>query len=78
MVDMVYRVCRKTYLEYQGLTYEVRRDDPNLIKVIKELGEESFGDFAHLKIVKVPSRLQYKIIDYDGYETVTEQFRTFN
>ena len=93
----------KTYLEYQGLTYEVRRDDkydeefiyllesdspfmyedikrddPNLIKVIKELGEESFGDFAHLKIVKVPSRLQYKIIDYDGYETVTEQFRTFN
>lgn len=56
----------------------IKRDDPLLVKVVKELGDKSFGEYSNLKVIKIPSKLKYKIIDYDGYEAVTEQFRVFN
>lgn len=51
---------------------ELKRDDPVLIKVVKELGEEANGDCAYLKIVEVPDYIQWEIHDYDGMESVEE------
>ena len=50
--------------------YEIDRADPVLIQVIKELGEEAYGDFSKLEIVDLPEGTYYRIDEYDGLESV--------
>ncbi len=53
------------------------REDPNLIAIIEEMGEESFGLFASLKIVEIPDDVEYEITEFDGLETIREKCRTW-
>lgn len=49
--------------------YEVARENPNLITVVEELGDEANGDYAELVVVEIPDGYEYKIDEYDGIET---------
>jgi hypothetical protein len=53
------------------------REDPDLIAIIEEIGEESFGMFASLKIVEIPDDVEYEITEFDGLETIREKCRTW-
>ena len=53
------------------------RADPDLIKVIKELGEKANGQCAKLEIVKIPADVDWEIDEYDGMETVREKSRSW-
>ena len=57
--------------------WEVKRDDPMLIRVIEELGDKASGKYADLKIVEIPDGVQWQIDEYDGNEWVAEQHRTW-
>ena len=51
--------------------YDIPRDDPNLVQVVEELGESSWGSRAQLKIVEIPDgALRYQILEYDGWESI--------
>jgi hypothetical protein len=52
---------------------DIERDDPILIEVIKELGAKANGMCAKLKIVKIPSNVDWEINEYDGLESVEEK-----
>lgn len=54
--------------EYYGgsYLYDIERDDPLLIQVVKELGEKANGCSAKLKIVTIC--FDYTIEEYDGIE----------
>ena len=54
------------------------RTDVDLIAVIEEMGEASFGWAADLKIVEVPDDVKWHIDEYDGREYVAEDHRTWN
>ena len=54
------------------------REHPLLIKVIKELGGKADGQCAELKIIKIPSEIEYEIKEYDGLEHVAEVHRTWD
>ena len=56
---------------------DIKRDDPDLVAVVKELGKKANGDCASLYIVKVPANVQWTIEEYDGSETVEEVHRSF-
>jgi hypothetical protein len=58
--------------------YDVPRDLPLLIQVIEELGEESFGDYAKLKIIEIHDDIEWQIEGYDGLEWVAEKHRTWS
>lgn len=49
------------------------REDPVLIEVIEELGNEASGSFGDLVIVEIPDDLDYVIDDYDGIETLHQR-----
>ena len=85
--DALYEVCKvrpvspDRFKEVNGLSlssYSVERDDPLLIQVIEELGEESWAKYAKLKIVEVPDDVQWEIDDYDGMESIHEVHRSWS
>ena len=49
---------------------DIERDDPFLVQVVEELGEESNGRCANLQIAVVPAGTLYRIDEYDGNESV--------
>lgn len=57
--------------KYKYILYDpaINRNDPYLIQVVEELGEEANGRYAKLKIVEYD--IDYEIDDYDGKETLS-------
>ena len=57
------------------ITTNIARDNPNLIKVVEELGLKASGKFAELKIVEIPNDADWEIDEYDGMESIHEKHR---
>lgn len=57
---------------------DISRDDPVLISILEELGEDSWGGHAKLKIVEIPDDVDWVIEEYDGIEWVAEAHRIWN
>lgn len=55
----------------------IERNNPNLIKVIEELGNKASGDCANIKIVEIPDDVEWVIEEYDGSEWISEIHRTW-
>lgn len=55
-----------------------KRDDPDLIAVIEELGVDVAGGWAsELAVVEIPDGVEWHIHEYDGNEHVAENHRTW-
>jgi hypothetical protein len=57
---------------------DIPRDDKNLIKVVKKLGEKANGSHAKLRIVQIPDGIQWEIEEYDGIEHVAEKHKVWS
>lgn len=57
---------------------EIDRDDPYLVKIVKELGMAANGPHANLKIVEIPGDVSWHIGEYDGNEWVAEDHRSWS
>ncbi len=57
---------------------DINRDDPYLVKVVRELGMGANGAHANLKIVELPGDVSWHIAEYDGNEWVAEDHRTWS
>ena len=57
--------------------YDMKRDDPDLIKTVEQLGKKANGSFAELSIVEIPDGTHYLIDDYDGIEHIAEEHMTW-
>ena len=55
----------------------LERNDPNLVKVVQELGKEADNAYSELKIVDIPAGVKWHICEYDGLEHVAEDHRTW-
>jgi hypothetical protein len=82
-VKALYRTATMDVIqpEYWEIDLDVRRDDPILLKIVKEVGlDESSGALAKLKIIQIPDDVAedgWLIQDYDGEEWVAEKHRTW-
>lgn len=74
----------REYCKLAGLTEtdfahrDIPRDDPYLVKVVKELGQAANGSHANLKVVEIPGNVKWHIAEYDGNEWVAEDHRTWD
>lgn len=50
--------------------YDMERNDPLLVQVVEELGDEANGHCAELAIEEIPTGTMYRIDEYDGRETI--------
>lgn len=57
---------------------DIPRDDPYLVKIVKEMGMAANGPHANLKIVEIPGDVEWLIQEYDGAEWVAEKHRTWS
>ena len=64
--------------EYYWSEFDIKRDDPALVKTVEDLGEKANGRFAELKIVEIPDDVEWEITEYDGLEQVEEKHRVWS
>jgi len=58
--------------------HDIERDDPVLIKLVREMKKKVNGMFANLKVVKIPNDVEWEIKEYDGAEWVAEKHRVWS
>lgn len=63
---------------YSMISSDKDRADPDLIAVVEELGELSWGFAAELKVVEIPDDVEWCIMEYDGLEHIAEKHRTWS
>jgi hypothetical protein len=56
----------------------IKRDDPVLVDIVREMREAANGDFASLRVVELPADVDWIIEEYDGQEWVAERHRTWS
>ena len=78
------------YHEIKGLTvsstftkdsfteYDIKRDDPALVQVVEQLGDEANGLCSNLVVVEIPDDVKWVIEEYDGIEHIAEVHRTWH
>lgn len=64
--------------QYVICARDVKRNDPNLLRVIEEMGEKANGACATLKVVEIPDDVDWQIEEYDGLEWIAETHRTWS
>lgn len=57
--------------------YDIPRNDEDLIHVVEDLGKNSWGAHAELKVVNIPDDVEWIIQEYDGLEWVAEKHRVW-
>lgn len=62
-------------LEEKGCDRRVERNDPRLVEVVEQLGDEANDRFSKLKVVEIPDDIDWNIDEYDGWESVEEKHR---
>ena len=67
----------KSYEETVLQERNIPRDDKVLVQVVRELGEKANGQFAQLEITEIPNKIKWVIDEYDGYESVEEEHRSW-
>jgi len=55
----------------------LERNDPEMVQVVKEMGDKANGRFAELKIVDIPDDVRWYVEEYDGMESVHEEHRSW-
>lgn len=56
----------------------IPRDDEKLVKVVEVLGAKANGHCALLKVVEIPSDVEWEIEKVEGVEHVSEVHRTWS
>ena len=73
---------QKSMRTLSGRYWETWTDDnrshPLIVQVVEELGKESWGSFAKLKIVEIPDGVDFEIDEYDGLEHIAEKHKTWH
>jgi hypothetical protein len=69
--DLVVTEPNYSYIDNDGTIineFEIDRDDPYLVRVVEELGEESHGSCTELLIKEIPDGAEWEIEEHDGKE----------
>lgn len=55
----------------------IPRYDPQLVRIVEEMGHEADGAHARLKVVVIPDDIEWMLQEYDGQEWIAEAHETW-
>ena len=55
----------------------IPRDCPHLVATVLQLGEAAAGRYSRLKVVSIPDDVSWHICEYEGWEHIAENHRTW-
>jgi hypothetical protein len=58
--------------------WSIPRNDAILVSIVEELGEDSWGGYAELKVVEIPDGIEWEIDEYAGIEWIAEEHRKWS
>lgn len=69
----------ESYESYENVwSWNINRDDPDLVAVVESLGDAASHRYGKLKVVDIPDDVEWTIMEYDGNEWVAEAHRTWS
>lgn len=71
-IDLFNKYANTAYSNSASLNWSINRSDPNLIRVVEELGEEANDYMSELVIVDIPAGIKPMLAEYDGWERFEE------
>lgn len=57
---------------------DIPRDNPKLVRIVRELGTDANGAYAKLVVVEIPDGIEWTIEEYDGSEWISEAHRMWD
>lgn len=57
--------------------WQISRNDPILVQVVEEMGGLVNSYCSELKVVEIPDDVKWYIDDYDGFEKIHEDHRSW-
>jgi len=66
------------YISEYEFRSDDKRDDPDLVRIVEEMGDAANGRFAELGVVEIPDGVVWYISDYDGIESIHEHHRSWS
>ena len=57
--------------------FDIERNDPALVQVVKEMANDAHRYSDELKIIKIPDGVEWEIQECDGNEWIAEKHRTW-
>ena len=91
-IDVMYKACyggfslsESAMSEYEARggeakrTGQIKRHDPVMVGIVKEMGAEANGAFSKIRVETIPKRFQnfYKIREYDGSESLVIKYNAY-
>ena len=58
--------------------YDLVRNDPDLVRVVEELGVLAGDNYSDLKVIEIPDDVVWELNDYDGREWISEVHRRWS
>jgi hypothetical protein len=56
---------------------DIERDDEDLIKIVREMGNSVNSKHSDLNIVEIPDGVEWEVEEYDGVEWIAEKHRVW-
>lgn len=79
-IELYHELCAGAGETAAWLTYprDIARDCPHLVKTVLTLGDKANTRYSQLKVVEIPSGIDWQVHEYDGLEWVAEAHRTWS
>ena len=74
----VYPDVPPTFTKDSFTEHDIKRDDPALVQVVEQLGDDANGLYSNLAVVEIPDDVDWVIEEYDGIEHIAEVHRTWH
>jgi hypothetical protein len=71
------RRLKEVGVDVPGYSSDTGRGNPELVRIVEEMGPGASGGYARLAVVEVPDGVGWHVHEYDGFETVHENHRSW-
>jgi hypothetical protein len=73
-------VCPNDKFDNNEIIYnhDLVRNDPDLVRVVEELGIAAGDNYAELKVIEIPDDVIWELNEYDGREWIAETHRRWS